>query len=196
MFGLLIPAVWCLNFLLNKAVHAGVMNYGTGYWGVLEANYLVVAGHWVTMLLGHEVNMCSAHCCLTCQCSNWLHREKVELHQANVAGVGWQVQQHSGLAAARGPDSQTRRPQPPVGVGSWHTTDPWADLAYNGSQGEKYKGHSSVDTGQDTELVKSMQATCHTCCGKLNPANCWLLFGHTSVYAATLYFKAYLIEEA
>jgi ethanolaminephosphotransferase len=35
--------------------HSGVMNYGTGYWGVLEANYLVVAGHWVTMLLGHQV---------------------------------------------------------------------------------------------------------------------------------------------
>lgn len=32
--------------------HAGIMLYGTGYWGVTEANYLVVAGHLVTAIFG------------------------------------------------------------------------------------------------------------------------------------------------
>lgn len=35
-----------------QILHAGIMLYGTGYWGVTEANYLVVAGHFVSALLG------------------------------------------------------------------------------------------------------------------------------------------------
>ena len=31
------------------------MLYGTGYWGVTEANYLVVAGHFLSALLGAKL---------------------------------------------------------------------------------------------------------------------------------------------
>ena len=31
------------------------MLYGTGYWGVTEANYLVVAGHLVSAALSHKI---------------------------------------------------------------------------------------------------------------------------------------------
>ena len=34
---------------------AGIMLYGTGYWGVTEANYLVVAGHLLSALFGAKL---------------------------------------------------------------------------------------------------------------------------------------------
>ena len=38
--------------MTRELFHVGIMLYGTGYWGVTEANYLVVAGHFVSAALG------------------------------------------------------------------------------------------------------------------------------------------------
>lgn len=35
--------------------HTGMMLYGNGYWGVTEANYMIVFLHWTTALLGPQV---------------------------------------------------------------------------------------------------------------------------------------------
>ena len=41
--------------------HTGVMLYGNGYWGVTEANYLMVAVHLFTAAVGPGAR--SAACC-------------------------------------------------------------------------------------------------------------------------------------
>lgn len=41
---------------IHMTLHAaGIMLYGTGYWGVTEANYLVVAGHFLSALFGAKL---------------------------------------------------------------------------------------------------------------------------------------------
>ena len=41
---------------VNIVAHtAGIMLYGTGYWGVTEANYLVIAGHFLSALFGAKL---------------------------------------------------------------------------------------------------------------------------------------------
>ena len=38
--------------ILHALHPAGVMLYGNGFWGITEANYLLVLLHWITALYG------------------------------------------------------------------------------------------------------------------------------------------------
>ncbi len=42
----------CMVVILHALHPVGVMLYGNGFWGITEANYLLVLLHWITALYG------------------------------------------------------------------------------------------------------------------------------------------------